>query len=86
MNAPEIQNAMKIIDDYFFSTLEPTGLIFMWGITERPTPVIYHSLDGSMVIVKQRAIFVGNQFHSGVNAWGTDLDRDLKEVEDFLFP
>ncbi|MHA1744989.1 MAG: hypothetical protein ACTSWW_03250 [Promethearchaeota archaeon] len=86
MRAPEIQNAMKIIDDYFFSTLEPTGLIFLWGITERPIPVIYQSLDGSMVIVKQRAIFVGNQFHSGVNAWGIDLDRDLKEVEAFLFP
>jgi len=86
MSAPEIQNAMKVIDDYFFSTLEPTGLIFMWGITERPIPVIYQSLNGSMVIVKQRAIFVGNQFHSGVNAWGADLNKDIKKMEDFLFP
>ena len=47
---------------------------------------MYKSKDGGVVIVKQKAIFVGNKFHSGINAWGLHLDDDLKELHDFLFP
>ncbi len=80
----QIQSVMKIMDDNFFCTLEPTGLILSWGVTDKPIPVIYKSKEGKMVIVKQRAVFVGNKFHSGLNAWG--LGEDIKELHDFLFP
>ncbi|MHA1718492.1 MAG: hypothetical protein ACTSWX_12980 [Promethearchaeota archaeon] len=86
LNASQIQSVMKIIDDNFFCSLEPTGLILFWGITDKPIPVMYKSKDGGVVIVKQKAIFVGNKFHSGINAWGLHLDDDLKELHDFLFP
>jgi hypothetical protein len=86
LTADQIQSAMKIIDDNFFCTLEPTGLILMWGITEKPLPVLFQDKSGKKVIVKQRVLVVGNQFHSGINAWGAKLDTDLKEIEKFLFP
>ncbi len=86
MTAKDIQNAMKIIDDYLFCTLEPTGLILLWGITKKKVPVVYQALNGDPIIVKQRAIIVGNKFHSGVNVWGKNLDEDIKEIYDFLFP
>ncbi|MHA1584052.1 MAG: hypothetical protein ACTSVU_06835 [Promethearchaeota archaeon] len=84
LEAKQIQTAMKIMDDYLFCTLEPTGLILTWGITEKPVPVVYQSLNGDPIIVKQRAIVVGNQFHSGSNVWGLNLSKDLQELEDFL--
>ncbi|WP_457557642.1 hypothetical protein [Candidatus Harpocratesius sp.] len=83
-SAQQIQSAMKIIDDYFYCTLEPTGLILFWGITDRPVPVIYQDLNGTPVIIKQHAVVVGDKFHSGIHAWGQDLSRDLKELEEFL--
>ena len=85
MSAKEIQNAMKIIDDYFFCTLEPTGLYLLWGITDRALPVVYQTVDGKQVIIKQRVIVVGDKFHSGVNAWGNDFKQDMKELDQFLF-
>ncbi|MHA1475483.1 MAG: hypothetical protein ACTSPA_02095 [Promethearchaeota archaeon] len=86
LTSTQIQSAMKIMDDNFFCTLEPTGLILLWGVTDKPIPVIYKSKEGRIVIVKQRAVFVGNKFHSGLNAWGSILDDDIKELHDFLFP
>ena len=86
MTAKQIQEAMKVLDDYFYCTLEPTGLLLLWGITEKPVPVVYQDIHGKPVIVRQQAIVVGNKFHSGINAWGQNLDKDLKELNDFLFP
>ncbi|MHA1619835.1 MAG: hypothetical protein ACTSVZ_11185, partial [Promethearchaeota archaeon] len=82
--AQEIQKAMKIIDDYFYCTLEPTGLLLFWGITDRPVPVVYQDLHGNPVIVHQKAIVVGDHFHSGVNAWGKNLDTDLEELKKLM--
>ena len=85
LNAKQIQNAMKIMDDYMFCTLEPAGLLSLFGVTKNPVNVVYNTLDNKQVIVKQRAIIVGNKFHSGVNAWGQNLKKDLAEIKDFLF-
>ena len=82
--ALEIQKAMKIMDDYFYCTLEPTGLLLFWGITDKPVPVVYQDLNGNSVIIRQRAIVVGNHFHSGVNAWGKNLEADLEELKKMM--
>ncbi len=84
--AKDIQEALKIIDDYLFCTLEPTGLLLTWGVTEKGLPVAYQDLKGNKVMVKQHLIIVGDAIHSGIDAWGKDLKTDLKELEDFLFP
>ena len=86
MTAKDIQDAMKIMDDYMFCALEPTGLLLMWGITEKPLVVSYQDLEGNIVQLKQRVIFVGDQMHSGINAWGKDLNQNIDELENFLFP
>ncbi|MFX0063611.1 MAG: hypothetical protein ACFFC7_15680 [Candidatus Hermodarchaeota archaeon] len=83
--AKEIQSILKLIDDYVFCTLEPTGLLLTWGISEKPYPVSYQSLDKTEVIIQQHLVVVGNQIRSGVNTWGRDLKTDLKELEKFLF-
>ncbi len=85
MTADQIQDALKIIDDYFFCTWEASGLILLFGITRRKVPVVFQTLEGKREVVKQRAIVVGNKFHSGVQAWGQDLDENIKEIEDFLW-
>lgn len=66
-HAKEIQEAMKIIDDYSFCSLEPTGLIYAWGITKEKVPVVFKGVDGQPIITKQHAIVVGNQHRSGAN-------------------
>jgi hypothetical protein len=80
----KIQEAMKIMDDYLFCTLEPTGLILAWGISDKALPVIYQDLHGNRVVSKQRLIVVGDKIRSGINAWGKDLKSDVKELENFL--
>jgi hypothetical protein len=85
MTAKQIQDAMKIMDDYCFCTLEPTGLFLTWGITEKPLIVTYQDLEGHSVQIKQPVIFVGDKIRSGVNAWGKNLSQDVQELEDFLF-
>jgi hypothetical protein len=84
MDANQIQAAMKIIDDYFYCTLEPTGLFLFWGISDKALPVVYQDVNGKSVVVKQPLIVVGNKIHSGINAWGANLETDLKELEEFL--
>ena len=86
LDAKQIQTAMKIIDDNFFCSLEPTGIILTYGISDRPLPVVYQDLNGQSVVIKQPLIVVGNKFHGGVHAWGAQLDADLQELETFLFP
>ncbi|MHA1776489.1 MAG: hypothetical protein ACTSWC_06915 [Promethearchaeota archaeon] len=82
--AEQIQSAMKIIDDYFYCSFEPTGLLLFWGITDKPVPVVYQDLKGNPAIVKQHAVVVGDKFHSGINAWGKNIDEDLDELARFL--
>jgi len=84
LSAKEIQDALKVMDDYLFCTLEPTGLLLAWGVTEKALPVAYQDLKENKVLVKQHLIIVGNTVRSGINAWGKDLEKDLKELEDFL--
>ncbi|MHA1684601.1 MAG: hypothetical protein ACTSUE_26925, partial [Promethearchaeota archaeon] len=79
-----IQEAMKLVDDYIFCCLEPTGLFLAWGITEDPVDVIFQDVKGNDVVVNQRAIVVGNQLKSGKDAWGGNLQVDLKDLESFL--
>lgn len=85
LSAKEIQEAMKIKEDYLFCTLEPTGLLLTWGVTEKALPAVYQDLKGSEIVVKQHLIVVGNKIHSGIDAWGKDLKKNLKELEEFLF-
>lgn len=85
MAATDIQSAMKLVDDYVFCTLEPTGLLLAWGITDRPVPVEFQDTAGNPVIVSQRAIVVGDEVRSGIRAWGGDLRADLEKLERFLF-
>ena len=84
MAAKDVQTAMKLVDDDVFCTLEPTGLILTWGITERPVPVEFQDVGGSPVTLTQRAVVVGDAIRSGVNAWGRDLERDVGGLERFL--
>ena len=86
LSAKEIQEVIKIMDDYLFCTLEPTGLLLTWGVTEGALPIVYRDLKGNEVEVKQHLVIVGNSVHSGINAWGKDLKKNLKELEEFLFP
>ncbi|MFX1255645.1 MAG: hypothetical protein ACFFCZ_28840 [Promethearchaeota archaeon] len=85
LDASKIQSLLKLVDDYVFCTLEPTGILLTWGISEKPYPVIYQSLDNTEVILQQHLVVVGNQIRSGVNAWGKDLKTDIRELEKFLF-
>ncbi|MEX2683741.1 MAG: hypothetical protein Q6373_019355 [Candidatus Sigynarchaeota archaeon] len=82
--ADQVQAAMKLVDDYLFCTIEPTGLILAWGITDKPVPVMFQDLKGHDVVVRQRAIVVGNEIRAGRNAWGRDFDADLERLESFL--
>jgi len=84
LSAKEIQEAMKVSEDFLFCTLEPTGLLLAWGVTEKALPVAYQDLKGDKVLVKQHLIVVGNTVRSGINAWGRSLEKDLGELEDFL--
>lgn len=85
IEADMIQEALKLVDDYVFCTLEPTGLILAWGVTEDPVPVTFQNDEGDPIVLKQRSIVVGNKIRSGIHAWGRNLEKDLKELEDFLF-
>lgn len=85
LDANKIQEAIKIMDDYFFCTLEPTGIFLLWGISEKKVPIIYQDLNGKSVNIMEHAIFVGDKFLSGINAFGSNLDKNLKELEEFLF-
>jgi len=85
IEADVIQEALKLIDDYVFCTLEPTGLILAWGITETPIPVTFQDDRGNPIVLKQRSIVVGNKVRSGINAWGRNLKEDIKELKEFLF-
>ncbi|MFX0101333.1 MAG: hypothetical protein ACFFCS_17295 [Candidatus Hodarchaeota archaeon] len=84
LDAKEIQSAMKQIDDYIFCTLEPTGLFLTWGITEKCLDVPFQDVRGNEVLVNQHVIVVGDKIKSGTNAWGKDLEQDLRELEEFL--
>ena len=83
--ARDVQNALKLIDDYVFCTLEPTGLILAWGISEDKLPVTYRDLRGNHIDLMQNLIVVGGKVRSGINSWGRDLSGDLKELGEFLF-
>lgn len=85
LNASEIQNALKVMDDYFYCTLAPTGLLLFWGITDKKFLVSYQDLKGNEINVNQQLVIVGNKIHSGINAWGINIDKDLQELEEFLF-
>lgn len=80
----QIQDAMKIMDDYFYCSLEPTGLILFWGVTDKPVPVVYQDLHGNPIVIKEKAVVVGDHFHSGIHAWGKNLKQDLAELRNFL--
>ncbi len=83
-SAKKLQEAMKVSDDNWFCTLEPTGLILTWGITKKPVPIVYRDVRGNPVIAKQRAVVVGNRIYGGVSAFGADLEKQLKDLEQFL--
>jgi hypothetical protein len=82
--ADQLQTAMKLVDDYTFCTLEPTGLLFAWGITEKAIPVTFQDVNGGGVVLQQRAIVVGDEIRAGKAAWGSDLAADLKALGNFL--
>jgi len=82
--ASQIQELIKIIDDYLFCALEPTGLILSWGITEQKIPIPYQNLSGESIIIQQQAILVGDKVLSGINAFGGNLAQNLVDLEDFL--
>lgn len=83
--ARDIQNALKLIDDYVFCTLEPTGLLLTWGISEEKLPVTYRDINGNQIKLMHNLIIVGEKIRSGIHTWGKDLPTDLKELGDFLF-
>ncbi len=86
LSARQIQNAMKISDDYLFCSLEPTGLIYLWGITKKAIPVKYLTQNGKELEIMQRAVVIGDKVYNGATPWGANLSSDIKLVENFLFP
>lgn len=82
--ADQVQAAMKLVDDHVFCTMEPAGLILAWGITETPIPVTYQDVHGNDVVIRQRAIVVGDRIRAGKDAWGRDLVADLQSLGRFL--
>jgi hypothetical protein len=80
----EIQNMLKIIDDYFFCTLEPTGLLLLWGVTKNKIPITYQDINGNPITINQKAVVIGNQVLSGINAFGYDFKKNLEDLEQFL--
>ncbi|MDI6839967.1 MAG: hypothetical protein QMD71_03790 [bacterium] len=79
-----IQVNMKQTEDYFFNSLKATGIFpYLWGISEHPVDVEYQSLSGKSVILKQRAIVVGDKIMCGKNAFGQAMD-DLKHIKEIL--
>jgi hypothetical protein len=83
-DANQVQEMIKIMDDYFFCTLEPTGLILAWGVTEKKMPVAYQTLYGETIIIQQHAILVGDKVLSGINAFGSNLTKNLSALEVFF--
>ncbi|MBN2149951.1 MAG: hypothetical protein JW839_00765, partial [Candidatus Lokiarchaeota archaeon] len=63
--ADQVQAAMKVVDDYTFCAIEPSGLILAWGVTEDPVPVAFQDVDGRDVVVRQRAVAVGDEIRAG---------------------
>ena len=84
LEADQIQAAMKLVDDDVFCTLEPTGLILAWGISENPVKVKFQDVEGNEIEVLQHAIVVGDQVRAGIDAWGKDLENDIAALERFL--
>ncbi len=84
LTAKDVQNAMKLMDDDVFCTIEPTGLILAWGISERTVPIEFQDISGKMIEVNQHAIAVGDELRGGVNAWGRNLKDDIAGLESFL--
>ena len=84
LSATAIQERMKIVDDHIFCTLEPTGLLLAWGISEQPVPVKFQDVVGNSIEVMQHAIVVGDEIRSGINAFGRDLHADLASLQAFL--
>ena len=80
----QIQDLIKIIDDFFFCTLEPTGIILAWGVSEEKLPVTYQDLSGEPIIVDQHAVIVGDKVLSGIHGFGSNLATNLKDLEAFL--
>ena len=73
------------MDDYFFCTLIPTGLILMWGITEQPVSVEFLTKTGEKISLKKPGIVIGKKLYEH-NPWGLNLQKDLTFIENFLFP
>ncbi|TFG13509.1 MAG: hypothetical protein EU531_09755 [Promethearchaeota archaeon] len=80
----QIQELIKIVDDYFFCTLEPTGIILVWGISEEKLPVTYQDVSGVPITIEQHAIIVGEKVLSGINVFGNNLAKNLEDLEKFL--
>lgn len=80
----QIQELIKIVDDYYFCTLEPTGIILAWGISEEKLPVTYQDKSGKKITVEQHAIIVGDKVLSGIEVFGNNLARNMHDLEDFL--
>ncbi|MFW9827115.1 MAG: hypothetical protein ACFFEY_05775 [Candidatus Thorarchaeota archaeon] len=85
LDANKIQDLLKIMDDYFFCTLEPTGILLLWGISENKIPIIYQDRKGRETTVMEKAVFVGNKLLSGLNAFGSNLSQNLDDLKNFLF-
>ncbi|MEJ2277534.1 MAG: hypothetical protein P8Y70_07280 [Candidatus Lokiarchaeota archaeon] len=84
MTADQIQNAIKIIDDYFFCTWEASGLILFFGVTKDPIPVVYQTIEGKEIILNQRGVVMGDKVRSGIDVWGQNLEKDFNEIKNFL--
>jgi hypothetical protein len=83
-NPRSIQELVKIMDDFFFCTLEPTGIILTWGISEKKMSITYQTISGEPKIVKQHAIIVGDKVLSGIDAFGSNLEKNIRDLEAFL--
>ncbi|MHA1791320.1 MAG: hypothetical protein ACTSVI_01665 [Promethearchaeota archaeon] len=83
-DAKQIQDAMKLVDDQVFCTLEPTGLLLAWGVTEKPIDVVFQDIQGNEIIIKQKGIVVGDKVRGGINSWGVNLEKDLEDLKRFL--
>ena len=87
--AKTVQNAMKFTEDIPLLAVKACGLFpYLWAVTSENVPVTLLGLlsfnSSVHVTNEQPGVVVGDMVLSGVDAFGTNLDADLKHLEKIL--
>lgn len=70
-------------EDHFVILLKASGLLGLWGISEKPKYIEYIDKDGYPVYVLQKEIVVVDKIKSGKEAFGS-RSNDLEIINSFI--